>query len=776
MIWTAVLLAAMAGTLPEDSAVPVLEAGDQMELASDDGPVWFRIVENDYTVLSVTADRPCLLKAYGADGEILCRAEAGQDLRVSAFSDYWFYVSAEPLAGSRVSVSVDEVPPLRLRADAAVLGSVAPNSMAEAYVFVPTEDRRWSVDLGGASETDLDLEVYGDGMTLLAGGYSLSGLESVSVNAYSGDTLTVLVTRYNKTGTGQFSLQVSGKGEFTALSGSRSGTLGEGRYAERMMVPPSSRWRMLILGGTPSSADADLYLYGRGREPWYASTSYSMEEALLAPRGGSELFCAIKGFDMPDGIRYQLDLVDVPDPRELPVREELSCGTGGGVLALQSDASGFCLIGVEFHKGRDGDLRVFDSPGEPAIVSQTSKGVENVLRWMEAGDTLCVQAYLPDGSGGLCTVSAQMLEPGDLQDGALRSIGGGGWEHEGLEVDSGVICAVELDCQTAEADLDLRVTGPGFDRTAEGYLSLADEAGDEAIALYTQRRMPLGVTVYTYEPGTEARYRLSADIIRRTDLSPADTSSQVWLLAAGISGYEQLADVLNRASMDALEVYRTLLGRAGAAPDQAVLLVDEMATVEGFTSSLEDLASRAGPEDRLLIFFSGHGVQGHPGTGGPEEEDAANESLALYDGDLEDDSLAALLADCAAPVVLMIDACHSGGFVNDFGPEDDILVITAAREDLSVSERILTPFLIDGMLGEADTDSDGTVSALELVGYVGARLARVCPVCDALLEPGAVVCPECSSKLVGDNAVPRPEQGLFLRDDVPVCNSGEAIR
>lgn len=772
MLSLAVALLALNIAVPEaEEGVPVLEAGDSLRVAAGDSLAWLRVVEDDYTVLRVSADAPSVLRAYDDAGEILCRAEPGRDLLVSALSHYWFYISADPVEDGNVTLSVQAVPSGTIAAGGRAEGAVSRNSMADVYTFLPPEDRRWAVVLDGRSDTDLDLEVYDDRMSLLCGGYSTGGMESVSVNAAAGDTLTLVVSRYNKTGTGEYVLEVEGKGGFTTLTASRTGSLGDSRYVERLALEPAPRMRMLTLGGTPAAADADLALWGRGMDPYYSSASYSMEEALLVPPSGERLFCSVRGFDMADGIRYQLDLTDAPEPRRPPLDLELTCGRGGGLVTLEAGESGLYLLDADFYKGRDGDLRVFDSPGEAASVSQTTKGTEQVLRWMEAGDTLWVQAYVPAGSGGICRLRASRAAPRELDGSLNASVEGDGWDHYSFEVDSGLVCAVELDCQSPEADLDLRLTAPGFDRTAEGYLSLADEPGDEAIALYAHRPMRVGVTVYTYNPEVEADYVLSADRIRSHPLASPGPESHTWLLAAGISGYSRLSDVLNRASMDALDVYRMLTGCGAVEPQRAVLLADEMATVEGFTSALRDLASRAGPEDRLLVFFSGHGVQSPPGTGGPEEGDAADESLALYDGDLSDDSLAAMLRGCPAAKLLMIDACHSGGFVNDFGPGDDVLVVTAAREDLSVSERVLTPFLIQGMGGAADSDGNGTVTARELVGYVDARLARVCPVCDALLEPGAVACPECSTKLTGENAVPRPEQGRFLESDFPVCGA-----
>lgn len=128
----------------------------------------------------------------------------------------------------------------------------------------------------------------------------------------------------------------------------------------------------------------------------------------------------------------------------------------------------------------------------------------------------------------------------------------------------------------------------------------------------------------------------------------------------------------------------------------------------------------------------------------------------------DDDLVELVSASHAGEVLLFLDACHSGGFVNDFEAFDNVLLLTAAAENNSVSERILTPILLNGSRGAADENGDGLITALELMVYVSGRLGRICPVCDFEVPEGATVCPECGEKLKGHNAIQEPEQGLFL--------------
>jgi hypothetical protein len=221
--------------------------------------------------------------------------------------------------------------------------------------------------------------------------------------------------------------------------------------------------------------------------------------------------------------------------------------------------------------------------------------------------------------------------------------------------------------------------------------------------------------------------------------------------------------------MDAVEFYDFVTDEQEIPLDHVILLVDELSTVDQFIGSMSSLLERAGPEDKVVVFFSGHGDRSYPGSGGPEEDDSANEYICMYDDEISDDTISHLVDSLASsPVFLFFDSCHSGGFVNDFSPGSGVMVLTAAREDLSVSERVLTPILLQGSRGDADSDGNGYVSALELMRYIDGRLQLICPECDAELQPNTYVCPQCGAILKGEDAVPRPEQGNFLNEDIPL--------
>lgn len=99
-----------------------------------------------------------------------------------------------------------------------------------------------------------------------------------------------------------------------------------------------------------------------------------------------------------------------------------------------------------------------------------------------------------------------------------------------------------------------------------------------------------------------------------------------------------------------------------------------MATRESLARAIRVLASRSGPEDLILLYFTSHGSEDHQLT--LAQPRLALESLAAAD-------LAQLLEPLAERnKVVIVSACYSGGFI---APLKDArtLVMTAARADRS---------------------------------------------------------------------------------------------
>lgn len=772
-----ILTVLSTGILPQPGEVPTLARGESTTLVLEDGAAWIRILEQEYVFIRVTTDVEVGMTAYDDEGNALASCGRGSSLVLSAFDGYWFFVRLEGERGSSVDVAVSEAEPSTLGEGSTITGRIGLDEMGELWRFVPPRPGEWTFRIAGGGGSDLDLELYGPGMSYLGGSFGTASDETVSMSALPSETLTVSIARYGKTGSGEYSLSVSDSGDFPLLAGSVTGVLDERRAVGRYLLPARGSWTLVRAGSSSYDGDLDLRVLGPGGEVLWRSSSFGLSEALLVPPGADTLVVEAVAFDLGESgrLRYQVSMEGDPlVALSLPFSRTARVSGRRTLLAgLRSEEGGFLRVSALFEKTRDGDISVFRGAGPADLAMSSLRGDESLALWVEPGDTVwLVPTFADFADEGACELSLSPLEARPLdrsERGRLQP--GNPVEFHTISTGPGTILSIRLGGTDRDTDFDMTVSGPGVDRIAQGWISSTDAAGDEEIAFFCPRGGTYAATVYTYERDGGGEYTITADRISAPSLAQPSPSGETWALIAGISGYPSAEETLDRAVMDALDLFRFTRNTQDVPGDHILLLVDEMATVDAFLRGIESLAQRAGPEDLVLVFFSGHGNQLAPGTGGPEEDDSMNETICLYDGEVVDDSLARALEPCRAPLVLILDACFSGGMVNDLEGSEDVMVLTAAREDRSVSERILTPILLEGSWGAADSDRNGTVTARELLSFVDARLQLVCPSCDAVLPPGAPVCPECGASLKGEDAVPRPEQGDFLDGDVDLWHS-----
>ena len=763
---------ACMSTLPEAGSVQTIGLGESCSVRLQGGTAWVRVLEQDYAFLRITADPAASLTAFDENEGVLAQASAGHDLILSAFSNYWFYIRIDGRDGSTVTVRASEEPPSVLAASLQGSGNLTLGQMGCCYRFVAPSDGVWRFDLRGSGSMDLDLEVYGPDMSLLAAGYSRESTESASCAALRGDTLMVVVSRYSKGGSGEYAVSASRQGDIPVLSHSTAGTMTSEAPVARMALGPQAGWSLLRLSSTSDDGDLDLYVLDSDGSVLWSSSSYSSFEAIMVPPGRSGLTAEARAYDLGSSgrLRYQMSLVgDVPVRTGTSMEDEGELSNSDAMLeGFAPGRSGLYTVSARFEKLRDGDLQFFRGGGPCEPTPSSARGDERFVIWIADSDTVWLYPTINSLSSSAGVSLAASAFDGPSLSGTARGalspddpVASWSLVSAGNSIES-----IRLHGEDRDTDFDMFVSGPGIDRAAQGGLSNADAAGDEEVAFFCPESATFGVTVYTYERRGAGEFALSARSIPKIALAAPAPSAETWAVLAGIGGYPSSADALNRAGMDALDFYRFLADGQGVPADHIVLLVDEMATVQAFEGAIGSVLQRAGQEDKVIVFFSGHGDQHAPGSGGPEEADAMNEALCLYDGEVEDDWLASSFGASRAPVLLFADACHSGGLVNDFGPGSNAMILTAAREDRSVSERILTPILLEGAHGAADSDRNGIITARELMDYVDSSLQLICPVCDARIQPGDTVCPECGAVLKGENQVPRPEQGFFLDSDI----------
>ncbi|WP_170110166.1 caspase family protein [Flavilitoribacter nigricans] len=103
------------------------------------------------------------------------------------------------------------------------------------------------------------------------------------------------------------------------------------------------------------------------------------------------------------------------------------------------------------------------------------------------------------------------------------------------------------------------------------------------------------------DPAQQKGIKLESDHL--ADLSPTGKS---WFLGIGINQYHDFPS-LNNAVKDVLDLSQLLQEEYDLLPEHTLTILDEAATRRNIIVTLDQLQHKIGPQDKLLIYYSGHG-------------------------------------------------------------------------------------------------------------------------------------------------------------------------
>jgi len=210
-----------------------------------------------------------------------------------------------------------------------------------------------------------------------------------------------------------------------------------------------------------------------------------------------------------------------------------------------------------------------------------------------------------------------------------------------------------------------------------------------------------------------------------------NTDTKVWAVLVGVSNYEHMP-ALKYTDDDAYRIFAHLKSPEGGALDneQIKILIDEDATLEKIKSTISDVFSKAGSNDLVMLYFSGHGLNG---SFLPIDFDGYNNKL------LHEDINALLEQSPAKYKICIADACHSGSMYASRGTVSETLdkyyrtlaqaqagtaLILSSKstetslESSGLRQGVFSHFLIRGLRGEADMSTDGIITIAELFNYI----------------------------------------------------------
>jgi len=229
---------------------------------------------------------------------------------------------------------------------------------------------------------------------------------------------------------------------------------------------------------------------------------------------------------------------------------------------------------------------------------------------------------------------------------------------------------------------------------------------------------------------------------KQLSINRDDIYDDSWAVIIGIDKYKY-SDQLNYAVKDAEAVKDMLISKFDFPEKNIRYLTDEEATLSNIKLALDDISSSADANDRVLVFYSGHGEteQNNDGTEtgyiipveGRQDKPYAT-GLAM------DEILRTCQMSNAKHMLFLMDACYSGlmtenvkgistpqveGYLSKVANEKARQIITAGGGDEQVIERdewqhsAFTKNLIEGFdTWEADYNKDGCITTDELSTYL----------------------------------------------------------
>lgn len=239
-----------------------------------------------------------------------------------------------------------------------------------------------------------------------------------------------------------------------------------------------------------------------------------------------------------------------------------------------------------------------------------------------------------------------------------------------------------------------------------------------------------------------------ADAVAAVD--PSIRPPARWALVVGVADYqdERIPD-LPACERDARDLATVLTdGSAGLFdPGHVTTLVNGQVTRNAVVAALDELARKAGPDDLVIVFFSGHGATDEKGRAYWVMHDSLPDRLRSTA--LPELEISELLGEIRTRrLVTIIDACYSAATAQvaatkslvdlqrlypDFQGDgrvgmtaskgDQLSMVITDRNDPGFGHSAFTFHVIEGMRGLADArgNADGVVEVDELWSYVKDR-------------------------------------------------------
>lgn len=198
-------------------------------------------------------------------------------------------------------------------------------------------------------------------------------------------------------------------------------------------------------------------------------------------------------------------------------------------------------------------------------------------------------------------------------------------------------------------------------------------------------------------------------------VSVASLPAKTYVVSVGLSRYLNPKHNLRMSDNDA-RVINDLFATNKC--EGRIMLCNENATRDNVCSAMKRAFAAAGPDDTIILFFSGHGVQG---------------AFMCYDRILKYKTIQEIMLNSKAKnKIILADACFSGK-ISEYkiltrNRNTNIMYFLSSRarevskENPNGTNSVFTAALLQALKGGADANRDRTITARELFDYVHTKI------------------------------------------------------
>lgn len=225
---------------------------------------------------------------------------------------------------------------------------------------------------------------------------------------------------------------------------------------------------------------------------------------------------------------------------------------------------------------------------------------------------------------------------------------------------------------------------------------------------------------------------ISLFIILLAVLSGSAQTPKKFAVIVGCADYQNNRLDLRYPDDDAYRYYAYLKSCSGGNIDDEniAVLIDEAATKQNIISTMNAVFSKAGANDMLIFYFSGHGSEG---------AFCPTDITDQFSSLLSHDEVKSIFKKYPAKYkICFADACFSGSIyqgnpgqsaTTSSGQQETNVVIMmsstpsqTSQENPKIRQGAFTYYLLKGLKGAADRDADQTITLQELFPYVKANV------------------------------------------------------